>query len=154
VGLRITLITVVAVLVGASGLLLGCGGDDDNSDEEAITEVWDQFAAAVGQKDGERACSYLSEQGQKFVRGQPVEMTECAENLSGPVAKGSTFGRIPSVTVSEVTVTGDTATVTFEQPQGGPTPEAASRCASPSCFPRFAMIRDGDEWLIDGIVRR
>jgi hypothetical protein len=37
--LSIALITVVAVLVGATGLLLGCSGDDDNSDEEAITEV-------------------------------------------------------------------------------------------------------------------
>jgi hypothetical protein len=117
--LPITVITVVAVLVGASGLLLGCGGDDDNSDEEAITEVWDQFAAAVGQRDGERACSYLSEQGQKFIRGRPIEMTECAERLSGAVVGGGTFARIPSVTVSEITVTGDTGTVTFEQPQGG-----------------------------------
>jgi hypothetical protein len=48
------------------------------------------------------------------------------------VTKNSTFGRIPSVTVSEVTVTGDTATVTFDQPH----------------FTRFTAVRDGDQWLI------
>src|SRR5215207_3245844 len=140
----IAMITVVAVLVGASGLLLGCSGDDDNSDEEAIREVWDQFSGAVGQHDGERACSCLSKQGQKQVGGREarlpnsagggkVTMSECVAPIRGRVAKGSTFGRIPSVTVSEVTVTGDTATVTFDQPS----------------FTRFTAVRDGDQWLID-----
>lgn len=141
--LPIAMITVVAVLVGASGLLLGCSGDDDNSDEEAIREVWDQFSAAVGQHDGERACSYLSEQGQKQVAGREarlpnsaggreVKSIECVAPIRGRVAKGSTFGRIPSVTISEVTVAGDTATVTFDQPS----------------FTRFTAVRDGDQWLI------
>jgi hypothetical protein len=142
--LSIALITVVAVLVGATGLLLGCSGDDDNSDEEAITEVWDQFSAAVGQHDGERACSYLSKQGQKQVSreaqlpdsagGRKVTMSECAEVFRGRAANGSTFGRIPSVTISEVTVAGDTATVTFDQP----------------LFTRFTAVRNGDQWLIEG----
>ncbi len=127
------MITTVAVLVvGASGLSVGCGDEDEASDEEAITEVVDQFTAAVGQRDGETACSYLSEKGQKQMGGP--EMIACAEVLvSGDAAKNSTLGRIPSLTVSEVTVTGDTATVAFEQPE------------------RFTMIRDGDGWLIDGV---
>lgn len=145
--LSIALITVVAVLVGASGLLLGCSGDDDNSDEEAITEVWDQFSAAVGQHDGERACSYISKQGWKQVSregqlpdsagGRKVTMSECAEPFRGRprdrAARGSAFARIPSVTVSEVTVDGDTATITFDQPS----------------FTHFTAVRDGDQWLIN-----
>jgi hypothetical protein len=141
--LSIALITVVAVLVGATGLLLGCSGDDDNSDEEAITEVWDQFSAAVGQHDGQRACSYISKQGQKQVSreaqlpdsagGRKVTMSECAEVFRGRAANGSTFVRIPSVTISEVTVDGDTATITFDQ----------------HSFTRFTAVRNGDQWLIN-----
>jgi hypothetical protein len=145
--LPIAMITVVAVLVRASALLLGCSGDDDNSDEEAIREVWDQFSAAVGQHDGERACSYISKQGQKQVSregqlpdsagGRKVTMSECAAPFRGRArdrAPGSAFARIPSVTVSEVSVDGDTATITFDQPS----------------FPRFTAVRDGDQWLIEG----
>jgi hypothetical protein len=141
--LSIALITVVAVLVGATGLLLGCSGDDDNSDEEAITEVWDQFSAAVGQHDGQRACSYISKQGQKQVSreaqlpdsagGRKVTMSECAEVFRSRAANGSTFARIPSVTISEVKVDGDTATITFDQPS----------------FTRFTAVRNGDQWLIN-----
>jgi len=141
--LPIAMITLVAVLVGASGLLIGCSGDDDNSDEEAIREVWDQFSAAVGQHDGERVCSYISKQGQKQVSceaqlpdsagGRKVPMSECAEVFRGRAANGSTFGRIPSVTVSEVTAAGDTATITFDQ----------------RSFTRFTAVRNGDQWLIN-----
>ena len=124
---------VAVLVVGASGLLVGCGDGDEASDEEAITEVVDQFTAAVGQKDGETACSHLSERGQKQAGGP--EMIECAEVLgSHNVAKRSTLGLIPSLTVSKVTVTGDTATVAFEHPNQS-----------------FTMIRDGDGWLIDGV---
>jgi hypothetical protein len=128
--------------LGALGLIACGGGDDETTtsvvtdtvaaDEEAITEVVDQFIAAFGRKDGEAACSYISEQGQNL--GGPAETTPCAEVLgSGArVAKNSFLGRIPSLTVSEVTVTGDTATVAFEQQA-----------------PDLPMIRDGDDWLID-----
>jgi hypothetical protein len=139
--------SIAAISVAFCVAFAGCSGDDDSSDEEAIREVWDQFSAAVGQHDGERACSYISKQGQKQVSregqlpdsagGRKLTMSECAAPFRGRArdraAKGSTFARIPSVTVSEVTVDGDTATITFDQPS----------------FTHFTAVRDGDEWLID-----
>jgi hypothetical protein len=124
---------VVAAAVVAVVLLTGGGGSSASPQEGAVRQTVDGFLAAVADGD-ERGCERFidanAEAMKKFLRlakGVPGSQSTCG-------FVGATGDRVGSLSVSEVTVTGDEATVTFD---GNPTV--------------MHLSDSGGRWVIDGI---
>jgi hypothetical protein len=125
---------VVAAAAVAVVLLTGGGGSGSGSaQEQAVTQTVDGFLASVADGD-ERGCERFidanAEAMKKYLRlaeGVPGSRSTCG-------FVGATGDRVASLSVSEVKVTGDEATVTLE---GNPTV--------------MHLSDTGGRWVIDGI---
>lgn len=106
-------------------LLFGCGGGG-TSDEDQVRQVVDQFTAALAQRDGETAWSYLTDDLQQKY-GDSSRVVSCASMLGA--------NSVPeSLTISKATVTGTTATVAFQNSANV-----------------LNLTKVGDSWLISGL---
>ena len=104
--MRIKLLTLLAALVLG---LAACGGDDEEgqSEEEKVTEVAEEFAKAA-EKDGEKACSYLSEE-----TAAQYEREEDCFSAFGPGEPGTSVASAEPK-VEDVKVDGDKATLKLQ----------------------------------------
>jgi hypothetical protein len=108
-----------SLLLAAAALASGCGGGGDKgSDQEQVSKAVTDFAHAFGKGDGKQACDLLTNGARTaFVTriASLVGTRDCAEavaklpGLAGP----NVTGPFQTATVSNVKVTGDTATATL-----------------------------------------
>lgn len=125
---------VVAVAVVAVILLTGGGGSgSDGAREQAVTQTVDGFLASVADGD-EKGCEGFidakADAMKKYLRlaeGVPGSQSTCG-------FVGATGDRVASLSVDEVTLDGDEATVTLD---GNPTV--------------IHLSNKGGRWMIDGI---
>jgi hypothetical protein len=133
---RLTALALVATVA----TITGCGGGDDTSDEDQVRDAVEQFTAGVGSSDEDLCASLVAPGGN--IAGQ----VRAAERVKPGVAKEITgvhlgacgFAKaandIAALTISKVVVTGDTATVAFENSTA-----------------IFRLVKDDDEWKIEAI---
>jgi hypothetical protein len=131
---------IALALVAAVAVVTGCGGGDGASVEEQGRDAVDQFAAAVRDSD-EELCASLVAPG-----GNIADQVKAAERVKPGVAKeitgvdlgacglGNAANDIAALTIPKVVVTGNTATVAFENSTA-----------------TFRLVKDGDEWKIEAI---
>ena len=108
-----------SLLLVAAALASGCGGGGDKgSDQDQVSSAVTNFAHAFGKGDGKTACALLTNDARNtFVTriSSLVGTRDCAEaigklpGLAGP----NVTGPFQTATVSNVKVTGDTATATL-----------------------------------------
>jgi len=125
----------VVAAAAAAILLLGDGGGGGSAGprEQAVTQTVDGFLTAVANGDETGCRRYIDANAEamkrylRLAQGVPGSQSTCG-------FVGATGGRVASLDVSEVTVKGDTATVTFD---GNPTV--------------MHLSDSGGRWVIDGI---
>ena len=108
----------ISLLLATAALASGCGGGSKGSDQEQVSSNVTDFAHAFGKGDGKAACALLTNGARTtFVTriASLVGTRDCAEaiaklpGLAGP----NVTGPFQTATVSDVKVTGDTASATL-----------------------------------------
>lgn len=150
--------TLAVLATTALLALAGCGGDDSDDSKtdtargydsgtasttatggdeaSAVTDVMNQYFAALSDGDGEKACSYLSDDGRSKIE-ELSGGTGCAEIVSQGV---ETTGKEPyeSVDLDDPVVSGDSATVHYTIQVQGKDVEADQ-----------TLVKDGDDWKLE-----
>jgi ketosteroid isomerase-like protein len=120
-------------------LLVGCGDSGPASDEDKIESTIKGYLAAFADHDGEKVCSYLTADARRsmLARLRGVTKRPRCETLS-TIVEGmdqEQLDRLKDVQVSDIEVTGDTATAR---------PTLAGEKGE-----QAALRRVGDDWKID-----
>lgn len=113
------------LLVVLALALAACGDDDDGGDgggddSEAVAEAMRAYLTAYSEGDGAEACTHLTEGAQQaLAESAKTGETSCAEALSRPSDQGAELlgPLIEGIDAEDVTVDGDTATLTIEGAQ-------------------------------------
>ena len=146
---------VIAVL-GVAVLIGGCGGDDEGDeggDEAAAVATVEDFYAAITEGDGEAACSTLTEDGRAQLEGGATGLAEgttcedAIEQVAG-LFNEETLQAISEVEPTVTAISGTTATVeatSFNQTAAGDDAELEEETVE------ITMLKEGDEWKIDGL---
>lgn len=121
---------VRALLIALAAALAGCGGGDDpQSEVDAVAEAMKSAASAVADRNGEKACSYLTEDGQ---RQAMLRFGGGAAAQAGGVSCGTFVNRttvfltpldrqrIEDLQPTRISVDGTSASGTLATPAGGP----------------------------------
>ena len=111
-------------------LCAGCGGSDEQSDEDAVREVALQYADALVAGDGETACSLLT-----------AESVEAVEADGSRKCEQISSEKLPVAGVGAVSVSGETATAEFGV---GPDPSTTTNTTIP-------LVREDGEWRVDAV---
>jgi ketosteroid isomerase-like protein len=118
---------------------------DPVADQRAVEDVFHQYYEALRVRDFARACSFnapeTTDQLLANLRSRGVEAATCEEALTAvyavPGAAQVVDQIVSTATVDGVTVTGDTATVTWSSEFGGTRNTVSSE-----------LRREGDRWLL------
>jgi hypothetical protein len=98
----------------ALALLAGCGGGGPKSDPEAIHDLLKNAASAVADRDGDKACGYLTPEAQQQViqLGGGFDAGDCAAVVKLATAALAPLDRkqIEDAEPQNIQVTGTTAT--------------------------------------------
>jgi hypothetical protein len=117
--------TVIAVAV-----VVGCGGSDSSSDDEAaVRDAVTGFYAALENKDGERACAALTKRARDEIVSIDGSGGSCKKEL---VAQ---FGGAHPPRITEVEIDGSEAKVQLQNGEGG----------------NATLVKQGDRWLMDSV---
>jgi hypothetical protein len=134
---RLTALALVATIVAVTG----CGGGDGASDEDQVRDAVDQFTAAVRDSDEDLCASLVAPGGNiadQVRAAERLQNTGTVKEITGIDIGACGFGKaandIAALTTSKVVVTGDTATVAFENSTA-----------------TFRLVNDGDEWKVEAI---
>ena len=108
----------LALLATAALGVSACGGDDSGGsgdDEAQVRSVVTDYAAAVGDRDGDKACGFLTESARKQVEAaaEALDANGCAEVLEKVTENVSDDERdkLNDIEVSSVEIDGDRAVV-------------------------------------------
>jgi hypothetical protein len=108
----------LALLTTAAIGVAGCGGDDSGGggdDESQIRDTVTNYAAAIADKDGDKACGFLTKSAREQVEaaGKAMDAGDCGEVLEQATEQASDEDRdqLKDVEVVSVKVDGDRATV-------------------------------------------
>lgn len=133
--------------------LAGCGGGDggSQSDVDAVAETLTSAAKAVADRDGDRACSHLTPDGQRqailqFGGGAQLGNVDCGTfvNRSTVFLTPLDRERIENLQAANVTVNGTSASGTLATPAGGPPGQPMSVS--------FNLQKVGGDWKISGFT--
>jgi len=128
---------VVALIILVVGIGT-CGGVDTGDPEASVRSYFD----AVADGDGEDACSVGTEEFQEAavasVIGTPSQGDSCEETVENVPDEAREV--VEDVEAKTIEKTDTTATVEVELKEEG----------APAQSYRFPLIREGDEWLIEG----
>ena len=120
----------------------GCGGDDSGAggdDESQVRDTVTNYASAVADRDGDKACGYLTDAAREQVEkaAKALKADGCA-GVMEKVTEGVSSGdrdKLGSLEVTSVKVDGDHATAQTKV-EGEDTDPAT-------------LLKEGDEWHID-----
>jgi len=108
----------LALLATAAMGVSACGGDDSGGggdDESQIRAVVSDYAAAIADQDGDKACGYLTDSARKSVEaaGSSLEADGCGDIMEKVLEQTSEADRddLKDVEVVSVEIDGDHATV-------------------------------------------
>jgi hypothetical protein len=130
----------LALLATAAMGVAGCGGDDSGGgdDESQIRDTVTSYAAAIADKDGDKACGFLTESARKQVEsaGEAIDADGCAEVMEKVTEEASDDDRdqLKDIEVTSVKIDGDRATVQVK---------AAGETGDPS-----TVVKEDGEWKI------
>jgi hypothetical protein len=137
--LSIALLSAAALAVG------GCGGDDSGGgggggdDESQIRNVITSYAAAVADRDGDKACGYLTDTARQQIEAvaDSLDADGCAGVMEKLTEQASSDDRdqLKDIKVTSVKIDGDRATVQVE---------AAGEKGDPS-----TVVKQDGDWKID-----
>ena len=129
-------LTVGAILFA---LLTGCGGDSSESanDEDQVREAVEQFTALAA--NGDEGCEeYVSADG---ALRKAIDSAERLKESTGISLGADSCGypeksanQLASLVISRVTVSGDSATVAFDNQ-----------------VITASVVKEGDEWLVENL---
>ena len=138
-------------LVAALALALtGCGGGDggSQSDVDAIAGVLESAADAVADREGDRACGYLTEDAQRqavLQFGGPNQLnTDCGTFVNRTTLFLTPLDRerIGDLEATEIAVDGTKASAALRSQTGTQQPMSA----------RFNLEKVEDDWKISGFL--
>jgi hypothetical protein len=141
--LSVAVLSIAALAVG------GCGGDDSGgggggggggSDDEAqIRDIVSNYATAIADRDGDKACSYLTDAARQQLESlaKTLDVDDCPAVMEKVTEDVSSDDRdkLADITITSVKVNGDRAVVQVE---------ADGVKGDPS-----TLIKQGDDWKID-----
>lgn len=126
---RLTYRTGATALITLALAIAGCGDDSSDppstagkSDEQQIQDVYDAFLVALRDGDGSAACKLLTNEGKAGVLVGAAFLGEKPESCADAVkqlADASTDEDLKDVTLTNIEVTGATATATAERDDPG-----------------------------------
>jgi ketosteroid isomerase-like protein len=131
----------LALLATAALGVAGCGGDDSGGgdDEAQVREVVSDYAAAIADSDGDKACGYLTNDARTQVEaaGKALDVDGgCAEVMEKATAQASDDERkqLENIEITSVEINGDRAVVqvTADGEKGDPS----------------TMVKEDGEWRI------
>jgi hypothetical protein len=130
----------------AIAVLAGCGGGGPKSDPDAIHDLLKRAANAVSDRDGDKACGYLTPEAQQQVvqlAGGGFGGTDCAEVVKVVSATFAPIDRkqIEDAEPQNVTVTGTTATAEVVVP--------SANNHGPSV--QLTLQKAGSDWKISSV---
>jgi hypothetical protein len=131
----------LALLTTAAIGVAGCGGDDSGGggdDDSQIRDTVTNYAAAIAEKDGDKACDFLTKSAREQVEaaGKAMDAGDCGEVLEQATEQASDEEReqLKDVEVVSVKVDGDRATVQVK---------AGDDTGDPS-----TLVKEDGEWKI------
>ena len=108
----------LALLATAALGVSACGGDDSGGggdDESQIRAVVSDYAAAIADQDGDKACGFLTDQARESVEaaGRSLQADGCADVMEKVLEQTSEADRddLKDIEVVSVEIDGDRATV-------------------------------------------
>lgn len=132
----------LALLAAAAMGVAGCGGDDSGSggdDEAQVKEVVTSYAAAVADRDGDKACDSMTDAARKQVEqaGQVIGAEGCGAIIEKATEDATDKERdqLKDLVVTSVKIDGDHAVVQVK---------AAGETGDPS-----NLVKQDGEWKID-----
>jgi len=135
-----------AVLLAAAALAVGCGSSDDSDPEDEITNAVTDYYVALAQRDGEKACSLLTEM-QRTRRDQDGGCEKAVADEDKNLMPSSLEAE--DVEVVDIQVDGDSAragariSARLTRPPEGPEERTLES---------ITLKRVDGEWLIDETV--
>jgi hypothetical protein len=129
----------LALLTAAAVGVAGCGGDDSGGDDEAqIKDVVTSYAAAIADKDGDKACGFLTDSAREQVEkaGEALKADGCADVMEKVTEEASDDDRdqLKDIEVTSVKIDGDRAVVQVK---------AAGETGDPS-----TLVKEDGDWKI------
>jgi hypothetical protein len=130
----------LALLATAAMGVAGCGGDDSGGgdDESQIRDTVTSYAAAIADKDGDKACGFLTSSAREQVEaaGEALKADGCGDVLEKVTEEASDDERneLKDIEVTSVKVDGDRATVQVK---------AGGDSGDPS-----TLVKEDGEWRI------
>jgi hypothetical protein len=137
--LSIAVLSAAALAAGGCGGDSGGGGGGGGDDESQIRDVITSYASAVADRDGDKACGYLTDTARKQIEAiaDSIDAEGCAgvmEKLTEQASKDDR-DQLKDLKVTSVKVEGDRATVQVE---------AAGEKGDPS-----TVVKQDGDWKID-----
>src|SRR3954447_2712737 len=130
-------------------VLAGCGGSGaPKTDADAVAQVLKEAAKAVANKDGDKACSYLTPEAAQSA-AQQVGLGDLGGNVDCPtlVKRATAFmspldrQQIKNLEPANVTVNGNTANATLATRTGSSQQPASVQ---------MSLTKVGNDWKISG----
>jgi hypothetical protein len=132
-------------------LAAGCGGGGPQSDSDAVAHVLKDAAKAVADKDGDKACGYLTPDAQRQAvlsvgAAQAFGNVDCATLVNRATAFLSPLDRvrIESLEPANVEVNGAAASATMASQAGAPEGQGTSV--------QLNLQKVGADWKISGFA--
>jgi len=113
--LRVLLLTAVAALA-----LVACGG----SDEDKIRDTYSSYSKALADGETEKACEYLTPQAVNRLKSLGAKSCPAALKQGFAALNRKQRSAFKKVKITNVTVTGEKATITLEFPKNSGIPTA------------------------------
>ena len=134
--------TISVVLIAL--LIAGCGGGDaPESDFDAVVQTVQAAAKAFAESDGDKTCSYLTENAQRQAQlqfgGGPLGSVDCPALVGRAafVLSPEERERLKAVQPTNVQVNGDSASASV---------------AAQSVSVQLNLQKSGDDWKISGFA--
>ena len=124
-----------ALIAGLAFGAVGCGGGGGDSDN--IKESIKAFFAGLGERDGKKVCSLLSN---ALVQAAQVSGSDCAKSLKVVAAQAvpeNKRNEVRNVQVSDVKVTGTTATALVKGTRGSK---------------KMSLVKENGKWKLGSIT--
>jgi hypothetical protein len=129
----------LAILATAALGVVGCGGDSGGDDESQVKDVVTSYANAIADRDGDKACGYMTEAAQKQVEaaGKALGADGCGEVIEKVTedASDKEKDQLKDIEVTSVKIDGDRAVVQVK---------AAGETGDPS-----NLVKEDGDWKID-----
>jgi hypothetical protein len=135
--LRWAIVVATAILV-----VTGCGGGGDASSSGEVRSAWRDAAAAAAAGDGTRFCALVTTAGRQTITSQTSLPCEDSVRLLGSRLSATDKAAIRDAKITDITVHGDDATVTYVMD---------ASLAKLGFTGRTSLHRSSGHWLLIGV---